>query len=293
MPNSMTGYGTSTLQLEDTTITVEIRSVNHRFLDIIPKYPRSFLFMEEKIKNCVKKYFQRGRIEIHIEVIGNHFVNKTIAVNWELMDQFIEQLELAKNRYSLNGDIPFSSLTNIPDLISIQENEQKPTEIADKLISCVDEACSNVLAMRQDEGKYLMEDIQKRVAIIHNTVMLLSERRETVIKEYQLRIKKRIESLTNELISLDDGRIYQEIAILAEKGDISEEITRLLSHLDQISELLKSKDPIGRKLDFIVQEMNREANTIGSKSTDSKIGEWTVQMKSEIEKIKEQVQNME
>ncbi len=289
----MTGYGTTTTHLGNTTITVEIKSVNHRFLDIIPKYPRTFLFLEDKIKKTIKSYFDRGRIELHIDLNGGNFKNKTIVADWDLMDQFIQQLQTAKNRYSLKGDIPVSILTELPDLFTIVENEDKPAELQEMIISSVTKACEQVDEMRLEEGKNLIKDLIERVSSIRNMVLLLEGRREKVIEEYRLRIKKRIEEYIEDSISLDNGRIHQEIAMLSEKGDITEEITRLLSHLEQIKVICQSEDPIGRKLDFVVQEMNREANTIGSKSTDSQIGEWTVSIKSEIEKIKEQVQNIE
>jgi uncharacterized protein (TIGR00255 family) len=293
LAKSMTGYGISTFELGNTSITVEIRAVNHRFLDIVPKYPRTFLFLEDKIKRIIKSYFSRGRIEIHIDMDGNSFVDKSIVTDWELMDQFVHELQKVKERYSLNGDIPISMITELPDLITVHENEDKPNELQELLLTYVERACQQVLEMRLEEGKYLIEDILRRVSTIRDMVLLLEGRREAVIEEYRNRIKKRISDFVDKQINLDDGRIHQEIAMLAEKGDISEEITRLLSHLDQMQEICISDESIGRKLDFIVQEMNREANTIGSKSSDSMIGEWTVELKSEIEKIKEQVQNIE
>lgn len=290
---SMTGYGTSTFQFESTSITVEIRSVNHRFLDIIPKYPKTFLYLEDKIKKRVKSFFQRGRIDLHIEVEGNNFVNKTIVTDWVLLDQLIQQLRTAQERYKLSEDIPVSLLIQLPGIITVQENEDKPSELQEMVLKCIDEACEQVLQMRMDEGKYLLEDIAERVSAIRSMVTLLEDRRERVIHEYRNRIQERISNFVDGTINIEDGRIYQEIAILAEKGDITEEVTRLHSHIEQIELLCGGKEPIGRKLDFIIQEMNREVNTVGSKSTDTKIGELTVALKSEIEKIKEQVQNIE
>ncbi|MFS0672378.1 YicC/YloC family endoribonuclease [Ornithinibacillus sp. 179-J 7C1 HS] len=290
---SMTGYGTSTFTLRDTTITVEIRSVNHRFLDIVPKYPRTFLFLEDRIKKIIKSHFSRGRVEIHIDMNGEGFVNKSIVTDWELVDQFIHQLKLAKERYSLNGEFPVTVLTELPDLITVYENEEKPNELNEQLLFNVEKTCRQVLKMRVEEGKYLIEDVLKRVSVIRDMVLLLESRREAVVEEYRQRIIKRVSEFVDTQITSEDGRLYQEIALLAEKGDITEEITRLHSHLDQMEELCMNDNPIGRKLDFVIQEMNREANTIGSKSNDSKIGKWTVGLKSEIEKIKEQVQNIE
>lgn len=289
----MTGYGLSTTQFENTTITVEIRSVNHRFLDIIPKYPRTFLFLEDKIKMLVKNFFSRGRVELHINIEGEGFVQKSISTDWKLLDQFIQQLKVAKERYGLQGEIPFSVLTQLPDLITIQENEEKPDNLQENILACIEDACLQVLEMRIEEGKNLLDDILERATIIRNIVRSIESRRENVIDEYRTRIKQRMEEYIEDPITVDSSRLHQEIALLAEKGDIAEEITRLHSHLDQLEEWSKLEEPIGRKLDFILQEMNREANTVGSKSTDTKISEWTVAMKSEIERIKEQVQNIE
>ncbi|HAM82188.1 YicC/YloC family endoribonuclease [Ornithinibacillus bavariensis] len=293
MAKSMTGYGLSTTQFENTTITVEIRSVNHRFLDIIPKYPRTFLFLEDKIKMLVKNFFSRGRVELHINIEGEGFVQKSISTDWKLLDQFIQQLKVAKERYGLQGEIPFSVLTQLPDLITIQENEEKPDNLQENILACIEDACLQVLEMRIEEGKNLLDDILERATIIRNIVRSIESRRENVIDEYRTRIKQRMEEYIEDPITVDSSRLHQEIALLAEKGDIAEEITRLHSHLDQLEEWSKLEEPIGRKLDFILQEMNREANTVGSKSTDTKISEWTVAMKSEIERIKEQVQNIE
>src|SRR5690606_33672776 len=218
----MTGYGTTTTHLGNTTITVEIKSVNHRFLDIIPKYPRTFLFLEDKIKKTIKSYFDRGRIELHIDLNGGNFKNKTIVADWDLMDQFIQQLQTAKNRYSLKGDIPVSILTELPDLFTIVENEDKPAELQEMIISSVTKACEQVDEMRLEEGKNLIKDLIERVSSIRNMVLLLEGRREKVIEEYRLRIKKRIEEYIEDSISLDNGRIHQEIAMLSEKGDITE-----------------------------------------------------------------------
>jgi uncharacterized protein (TIGR00255 family) len=289
----MTGYGASSFQLDNTAITVEIKSVNHRFLDIIPKYPRAFLFLEDRIKQIIKHYFNRGRIEIHIDIEGETFVNKSIVTDWSLMDQFIQQIHIAKERYQLEGDIPVSIITQLPELITVTEKEEKPNELQEQLLDCIKLACEQMLKMRLEEGKNLIHDIMNRVQVIRDMVHLLEERRETVVSEYRTRIQSRIEDYLEDATVLEESRLHQEIALLAEKGDISEEITRLLSHVDHVEEICKSNQPIGRKLDFVLQEMNREANTIGSKSTDHKIGVWTVTMKSEIEKIKEQVQNIE
>ncbi|PAV29945.1 YicC family protein [Virgibacillus profundi] len=290
---SMTGYGSSTENIGDTAITVEIRSVNHRYLDFSAKIPRSFLFLEDKIKRIIQSYFERGRIEVYIEIAGDRFVQKNLQTDWDLMDQFINQINTAKDRYHLSGELPATILTALPEMITVQEIEQQPDDLNASILSNTELACIQVLKMREEEGAFLLKDLKERIASIENTVLLLQNRRTNVIEEYRRRIQKRIEEQLIDTVSIDHARLHQEIVLLAEKGDITEEITRLLSHVDHFMETINKSGAIGRKLDFIVQEMHREANTIGSKSTDPEISESTVLLKGEIERIKEQLQNIE
>ncbi|MFD2044045.1 YicC/YloC family endoribonuclease [Ornithinibacillus salinisoli] len=293
MTMSMTGYGRDTIQLDNTTITVEIRTVNNRFLDFNPKIPRTLLFLEDRIKKLVQSFFHRGRVEVYVAFEGESFTQKTLRTDWDLMDQYFNELSEAKNRYQLAGEIPVELLTAIPDLFILQESENQPTELQDTIMESIHRTCEQVMVRRAKEGEFLSNDIKERVKSIRSMVLLLEGRRNEVIEEYRLRIKTRIDEYVDDSVKVDSNRIHQEIALLAEKGDISEEITRLLSHIDHFNELMNTKEPIGRRLDFILQEMHREANTIGSKSTDSQIGEWSVSLKSDIEKIKEQIQNIE
>jgi len=293
MLKSMTGYGRDVFQIGSTTVTVEIRTVNHRFLDFTAKIPRSFLFLEDKIKKVVQSFFQRGRIEVFIGIEGEGFVKKSLKVDWHLMDQYMEQINNAQKSYQLKGDIPASIVSSLPELIEIQEKEQQPDQLKDSILESVTCACEQVKTMQMQEGNYLDEDIKKRIENIKYLVASLKERRNIVIEEYRDRIQVRIEEQIEDTIQLDQTRMHQEIALLAEKGDITEEITRLLSHIDHFIETMDSKEPVGRKLDFILQEMHRETNTIGSKSTDPKISKWIILLKGDIEKIKEQVQNIE
>lgn len=293
MAMSMTGYGTHTLHIEDTTVTVEIRSVNHRFLDVTAKMPRTFLFLESSIKKIVKSYFKRGKIEVYIGVEGDGLVRKRLSTDWDMMDDYMEQINIAMDRYQLKGEIPPTIITSIPDIISIQETSHQPEGLKDSIIKTTENACEQVNRMRQEEGSFLIEDLIKRITVIYDIVKVLEKHRAQVQGEYRERLHARINDLVSDKEIIDHARIHQEIVLLAEKGDITEEITRLFSHMEQIKELTNQSGTIGRKLDFISQEMHREANTIGSKSTDAKISEQTVALKSEIEKIKEQVQNIE
>lgn len=288
----MTGYGREVLQIEDTMVTVEIRSVNHRYLDFSVKAPRSLVYLEDKIKKVIHSSFKRGRVEVFIEVAGEGFVKKSLTTDWDLMDQYMEQVKKAKERYHLIGDIPTTMITNLPDLIVVQEIEEQPDQLQDAIMMSVERACEQVQSMQSTEGSYLIKDIKERMQQMQNIVFSLKARRNIVTEEYRGRIQQRIDEYLVDTVNLDHTRIHQEIALLAEKGDITEEITRLLSHINHFFVTIDSKEAMGRKLDFIMQEMHRETNTIGSKSMDPKISEWIISLKGDIEKIKEQVQNI-
>ncbi|WP_226035023.1 YicC/YloC family endoribonuclease [Aquibacillus saliphilus] len=290
---SMTGYGRNVVHLNNTAISVEIRSVNHRFIDISTKIPRSLLVMEERMKKIIQSFFNRGRIEIFITIEGEGLIKHTLSVNWDLMDQYIKSVHEVKNKYNLDGSIPIDMVTNIDELFTIKENEQEFDSMHETILSALESACSKVVEMRQKEGEELVRDLVDRIKIIQTIAKQLGERRDIVIIEYRDRITKRIEEYLNDDFIKDEFKLTQEIALLAEKGDITEEVTRLRSHINQFLKTINEAGAIGRKLDFIIQEMHRETNTIGSKSNDVKISEWVVTLKSEIEKIKEQVQNIE
>lgn len=292
MGNSMTGYGRAVDSINGQNISVEIRSVNHRFLDITTKIPRSLLSKEDKIKKIIQGYFHRGRIEVFITIDGEGILERKLTVNWDLVDQYIHKLKEIQNRYQLGGTIEIGHLVNQADLLTVDEKEQHADWMEETIVAIVTNAAKQVLEMRKKEGNELITDLTSRLRLVNNIVKVLGDRRDIVIIEYRDRIKKRLESYIGDFIS-DESKIVQEVALLAEKGDISEEITRLESHLLQFDHLLTNQSIVGRKLDFIVQEMHREANTVGSKSNDVKISELVVQLKSEIEKIKEQVQNIE
>ncbi|KGX85718.1 YicC/YloC family endoribonuclease [Pontibacillus marinus] len=293
MVKSMTGYGRSIKRLDDTTITVEIRTVNHRFLDMSTKMPRSLLYLEDAMKKIIQKDFQRGRVDVYVTLEGSGLTTRTLNVDWDLMDQFITQLKTAQERYQLQGEVSIQSLTEMDDLFTIQEQEEHEDQMKTAILDAVRESAEQVRDMRLHEGRALREDMENRLSVIERTVEDLESRRGIVIEETRERIKSRIAEYTQEELRDQDSRILHEVGLLAEKGDIAEEITRMFSHINQFRQTLHDHGAIGRKLDFIVQEMNRESNTVGSKSTDAKISEWVVLLKSEIEKIKEQVQNVE
>jgi len=289
----MTGYGFDMFHIEDTTITVEIRTVNSRYLDFIPKIPRSLYDLESDIKDIIQANFHRGRIEVYISIVGNLLEQKKLNIDWKLLDQLVHHLNEMKKRYKIKGDIPFSVFTSIEDLISIQEMKVESNELRPLLLQSVEKVAGQVLSSRKSEGSFLLQDVLNRIKKIDSMLKLIEERKDDVYTHYRNRIQKRIKDNLGNAIEIDQIHLLQEVAILAEKGDIAEEILRLHSHLHQFELVVRHDNPVGRKLEFITQEMHREINTIGAKSVDAEISEWVVSIKSEIDKVKEQIQNIE
>lgn len=293
MVMSMTGYGAETFHLEDVTLTVEIRSVNSRYLDFIAKIPRSLYELELEMKKMIQSYFSRGRIELYITTTGNLLEERSLEVDWPLMDEFFSKVQQIKKRYDLSGDIPLSMITTMDELFSIKETNRSDDRLHELILNSVDKVAKQVQISRENEGNFLMKDIEHRLGLIEQQVSQIDERKEIVYAEYNKRIRERIESHLTDLSIIDEHHLIQEIALLAEKSDITEEVTRLYSHLNHFKQVVKEENRIGRKLDFIIQEIHREINTVGSKSVDSQISELAVQIKSNLEKMKEQVQNIE
>lgn len=289
----MTGYGKDIIHIENTMITVEMRSVNHRFLDFSMKIPPSILFLEEKIKEVIKSTFVRGRIEVYIKIEGDNLTEKQLKVDWNLMDQYIDEIKIAQKRYGLSNDIPTTVLSTMTELFSVHEFDEHSDELNDAILECVSNASKDVYFKRNEEGNFLLKDIKTRFNTIETIVLSIEKRQSNVIVEYQTKIHSRIRGYLKDTISIDESRLMQEIALLAEKGDITEEITRLRSHIEHFYKTVDKNEPIGRTIDFIIQEMQRETNTIGAKSLDVQISEWIVLLKGEIEKIREQIQNIE
>ncbi|GAB2561389.1 uncharacterized protein (TIGR00255 family) [Gracilibacillus alcaliphilus] len=290
---SMTGFGREEYRSEGLTIQVEVKAVNHRYLDITFQMP-SFLFpIENQLKQIVQQHVKRGKVSVSLHISGASVSPQIVETNWDLAKQYMEQLEKLQSTYRLTGDITIELLAGFPDVFQLQEQEADYSSVESKVVHVLESAVNQLHDMRQKEGDVLAKDIQERVKKMEEKIKLLGERRKIVIIEYQERIMSRIKQYLEHTPVYDETRMLTEVALLAEKGDVTEEITRIGSHLDQFQEIVKERKPIGRKLDFIVQELNRELNTIGSKSNDPWISEQIVYLKSETEKIKEQIQNIE
>lgn len=293
MIKSMTGYGIDQFQAEETLITVEIRTVNNRYLDIVSKTPRSFMYLENEMKQVIQSYFNRGRVEVFITFSGEHLTNKKLAVDWDLMDQYFVELDKIKQRYSLSESIPIEMATQLKDLFIVHETNEKLSSFDEMLLQGLNRTCEQVIKSRENDGAFLIADIENRILDTSKMLKTLESLQTSVSSDYRKRIERRIEEYVGGRLSLDDRQLHQEIAILAEKGDITEELIRMFSHLEQFQAIIEEDGPLGRRLDFIAQEMHREVNTIGAKSIDSRISNLIINIKNELEKIREQIQNIE
>ncbi|KZZ82901.1 MULTISPECIES: YicC/YloC family endoribonuclease [Bacillaceae] len=288
---SMTGFGRAVQEKDGRTISVEMKSVNHRFCEISVKMPRQLMSVEDKIKKVISGRIRRGRLEAYITIDGEPIAKRTVSVDWDLLDQLTEAAAKMKERYGFNDQLTLDGLLKIEDVVQVQEEHGDQSRLLEAILDTVESAVIELSGMRLSEGRHLLKDIEIRL----DDVRAAAEQIEAIAPAVQ---KSHMEKLSTKLKDLlqteaDESRILTEAAIFAEKADITEEVTRIYSHLQQFSQALHSGEAIGRKLDFIVQELNREANTIGSKANDSRIAAFAVELKSTIEKIKEQVQNVE
>jgi uncharacterized protein (TIGR00255 family) len=287
----MTGFGRSKGHSEQLNVTVEIKTVNHRFLEYNIRMPRQLLKIEDLIKKKIEQYINRGRVEVFVLIEGKGAVKNKVNVDWSLLDEYYHTIEKIIEKYNLRNEISLQDLLSKEEFISIGEEDSDDQELESLVINTVEQAVSQLKRTRITEGIALEKDIENQLFQFNNKVNEIKDYAPNVVSYYAGRLKKRMEELVNGPI--DENRLMNEVAIFADKADINEELTRLESHIQQFKQNMKSSDPIGRKLDFFLQEMNREVNTIGSKANDSAIAKEVVEMKSLLEKMKEQVQNIE
>jgi len=292
MANSMTGYGRAQIQSEFYDITAEIKAVNHRYFEISVKTPRGYSFLEDKVTAALKKRISRGKIEVYISVINLGESDTLIEVNKEYADAYMSALNSLAELYGLDKDFPVMRVAQNSDVFKITRKEIDEEAVTNEVLSVIDKATDKFIEMRKVEGERLCEDVISRINTIRDYVKFIEERSPETVNTYRERLESRIREIIGDM-QIDEQRVLTEVAIFADKIAVAEETVRLRSHLKQVEELLKKDEPIGRKLDFIVQEMNREANTTGSKSQDIDITNTVVDIKAEIEKIREQIQNLE
>ena len=292
MVKSMTGYGRAEDTLNGCTITVELRSVNNRYLDCNVRMPRLYLFAEETIKSRVQNTISRGKVDVFVTLDSTGGEQVQVSVNQPLADGYYAALTQLAERYGLSKDISVSLLSRFPDVLLAEKAEEDVEQRAQDICSVLDRALADFDQMRTREGARLETDVLSRAARIEELVGKVEERSPQTVAEYRAKLEARMtEVLSN--TQLDPARILTEAAIFADKVAVDEETVRLRSHIGQLRHMLEQGGATGRKLDFLIQEFNREANTIGSKCSDIDIARHVVDIKAEIEKIREQVQNIE
>ena len=294
MIKSMTGFGRSEYSDGKRNIICEIRSVNHRYSDITVKMPRRYSFAEDKIKQTVKEKLVRGKVDVSINVENLTENDVVIKLNQLAAGQYYDNLKELKEQFGLSGEIDLSLMAGMPDVLKAVPDVDDEDELTKAILVPVAEASANLEKMRAIEGARLADDLIKKGETIKGILDQIEERSPLVVKDYMEKLRARIAELLDGAAEIPEDRILTEAAIFADKCAIDEEITRLNSHLLQLKSILTgSESTVGKKLDFLVQEMNREANTIGSKANDITITNHMLNIKSEIEKIREQVQNIE
>lgn len=291
---SMTGYGRGECTMYERKFTVEIKAVNHRYNDITVKLPRAIMGFEDEIKKAISKKVFRGKLDVFVNFESFSQEDINISVNEPLAKSYTETLRKLKSDLHLDGDVTIEIVSKFPDVITVDKsisNENTENEIRECLMKAVEDAKDAFVAMREVEGETLKKNIIEKVAFVNDALQKIEERAPFVSKDYRARLEAKLADLDE--IQVDESRLLTEVMLFADKACIDEEITRLHSHISQMYSIVEESVPVGRKLDFLVQEMNRETNTIGSKSNDIQITNHVVDIKSEIEKIREQIQNIE
>ena len=295
MVKSMTGYGRARETRNGRDITVEVRSVNNRYLDCSVKMPRAYIFAEDAVKSSVQKAVSRGKVDVFISVDSLGAEETVVRVNEPLAQSYLdamEQLTRLAGTSRIRGKVDVIDFARLPDVLTVTKAEEDLETIAADLCAVLDDALQAYTAMRATEGKKLAEDILGRLDTIGTITARVEERSPQTVAEYREKLTARMQEVLQST-TIDESRILAEAAIYADKVAVDEETVRLRSHLSQLREMLQGSDPVGRKLDFLIQEVNRESNTIGSKCCDLTIARDVVELKAEIEKIREQVQNIE
>ena len=292
MVKSMTGYGNASGTFEDMDISIELRSVNNRYLDCNIRIPRVYTAIEDPVKAVVQKYISRGKVDVYITIDTSKSNDIAISVNEPLADAYMAALNSLSEKYGLSNDLTAYSLSRVPDMLIVEKKEADVDLLGKNICEILEQALLKFNDMRLTEGAKLKEDVLSRLVKIEELVSFAEERSPQTIAEYRAKLEARLKDVL-ENKEIDENRILLEAAIFADKVAVNEETVRLRSHISQFRDILESTEPIGRKLDFLIQELNREANTMGSKCNDVAMSKAVVDIKAEIEKIREQIQNIE
>ncbi len=291
MIKSMTGFGRGKYENDGRTYTVEIKSVNHKYTDINVRIPRFLNSIEDKIRKRISQEISRGKVDVFVNFENYSNKGSTIKINKELAKEYIKELKSLAEETNIKFDLNVIDISKLPEILKIEDEEDEEL-ISTELMNAVNIALENFVEMREIEGKKLIEDIERRIYVIQEKVENIIKYSSTLVEDYIYRLENRV----NELLkpgTVDEDRLMQEIVIFSDKSSIEEEITRLKSHVSQFLELIKQSSPIGKKIDFLIQEINREVNTIGSKANCLDITNKVIEIKTEVENIREQIQNIE
>ena len=293
MAISMTGFGRGEYKDDNYYFLVECKTINHKYCDINIRLPRKISFLEDKARNFVKNHIKRGRVDIYIklDLLGSEDVN--LKFDESLANQYVNILKEIRDKYDLVDDISVMNIAKFPEIIKTEEKEEDEDLLWSMLSKALEQTLVNLTEMRSEEGKILANDVLERCNLLRNIIEEVEKYSHTVVLDYKEKLNNRISEILENPSLVDENRLAQEVAIYADKSSITEEIVRFKSHIEQLKSTIVKNESIGRKIDFLIQEMNRETNTIGSKSSDLNITNLVVEIKSELEKIREQIQNIE
>lgn len=293
MAKSMTGFGIGEFKDQYYNLSVECKTINHKYLDINPRIPRKLSFLEDKLRFLIKDHLGRGRVDIFVKFETVTSVGSQLVYDAELAKQYYHILKNIKSDFGLEEPISPVDIAKFPDVVKITEAEDDEEILWNMLSDAANKALENLCNMRIIEGKKLEKDILARADLLERSVCDLEKYTDTIEKEYKDKLYARISELLDDPKVVDEYRLAQEVAIYADKSNITEEIVRFKSHINQLRDTVTADESVGRKMDFLIQEMNREVNTMGSKSSDVSIANLVINMKAELEKIRERVQNIE
>jgi uncharacterized protein (TIGR00255 family) len=293
MIKSMTAFGRAEKEDEGRTCVVEIRTLNRRYLEVSVRLPRQWFALEDRVRKLVGSKIARGRVDVSVKVTESSEGGSRVEVNLPLAEVYLRALRDLNRSLELEERVSLDMILRMEGVITATEPEVDFEKVWATLSSCISEALEGVDAMRISEGKTIYEDFEQRLQSVEQDLSQVKALAPSILSEYHSRLKQRITALTEGIVELDPNRLAQEVAFLVDKSDITEEIVRAESHLEQFRNMIQSEGPTGRSLDFLLQELNREVNTIGSKGGDAQLPQIVVALKSELEKIREQVQNVE
>lgn len=292
MLKSMTGYGRGKYECDSREYTIEIKSVNNRYSDISIKMPRNISFLEDTVRKLISNSITRGKVEVFVSFTNNSDKGRNIELNYDLAKNYIEAMKKLAEETSINSNIEVIDVVRLPDVLNTTLDQEGENIITEELTKTVSEAITNFIKMREIEGEKIKEDLQERIESVSEKINQINSISTGLVSEYIVKLEKRVNELLKPNV-VDENRLAQEIVIYSDKCSVEEEITRMKSHISQFLNLLEQTNSNGKRIDFLIQEMNRETNTIGSKANNLQITNYVVDIKTELENIREQIQNIE